>query len=82
VLSVLIAGAAYELAYLLWLAASARSRPILSAVLSMVTGAISVYGISSVVSDRSCLPWLLAGYGLGSYGTVKLSTLLSKSKDV
>lgn len=79
---VFLAGAAFELSYLGWIWASAQRRPLLSAALSVITGAISVYGISAVVTDRAVLPWLLLGYGVGSYGTVKISTLLSKESDV
>jgi hypothetical protein len=71
VIAVFLAGLSYELTYLLWLAISAKRQPLRSALLSMLTGAISVYGITSVVTTPAHLPALLLGYGAGSYIAVR-----------
>lgn len=68
-----MSGVAFEFSYLAWLWASSRRSALLSAGLSMLTGAISVYGISSVVTGPELLPWLLAGYGVGSYAACMIS---------
>jgi hypothetical protein len=74
VILVFLAGAAFELSYLLWLYVSSRRQPLHSCFLSMLTGAISVYGITAVVTTPTHLPALLAGYGAGSYIAVKYFT--------
>ena len=70
-LLVFLAGVAYECSYLLWLHVSARGKPWLSAVVSVVCGAVSLYGVSAVVRGPESWPWLLAGYGVGSWVTVR-----------
>jgi len=57
----------YELLYLLWLYCADSGRALLSALFSMAVGALSFYAISNVIHDESQLPYLLAGYGAGSY---------------
>jgi hypothetical protein len=74
VVLVFLAGALFELSYLLWLYVSSRRQPLRSCLLSMLTGAISVYGITSVVTTPAHLPALLLGYGAGSYIAVKYFT--------
>lgn len=66
-LLVFISALAWEISYLLWLRYSVDRKPLRSALLSMVTGALSLYAMVQAVHDLKYAPALLLGYGAGSY---------------
>lgn len=66
VLAVLL-GAGFELTYLGWLYTADRGIPWLTALLSMTVGAISLAGIGVALEHGHNAPWLILGYGIGSY---------------
>lgn len=71
---VFLCGAVYELATLGWLHLAAQRRPIPAALASMAVGALSLYAISAVVRGPDEWPWLIAGYGVGSWLTVRFGS--------
>jgi hypothetical protein len=64
-------GVLYEVIYLAWTFAAVRGRPMLAALLSASVGALSVYGMTSVVHQPSLAWALILGYAVGSYLVVR-----------
>ena len=64
---VFLSAFSFECAYLLWIRYSVDRKPLRSALLSMVTGALSLYAMVQAVHDMKYAPALLLGYGCGSY---------------
>ena len=68
---VFLTGVLFEIAYTLWVNDAVTRRPVRAALWSVAVGALSLYGVSSVVKDPSMAPALLLGYGVGTWGTVR-----------
>lgn len=60
-------GVIFELSYLLWIYAADRGWPFRTALVSMFVGAVSLFGMSAAIRDPWQAPWLILGYGIGSY---------------
>ena len=69
-----VLGVLYELVYIAWIRFSVAQKPLLSAVFSMLVGAISVYAMTGVYKDMSTMPALILGYGVGSYVVAKIGS--------
>lgn len=51
----------------------------MAALTSMLVGLVSYYAISSVIHDESQLPFLLMGYGAGSYVSGMLKAWINEN---
>lgn len=71
-LFVFLSAFAFECAYLLWIRFSVDRKPIRSALLSMLTGALSLYAMVQAVHDMSYAPAVILGYGVGSYVVARI----------
>lgn len=70
-LLVFLSAALYESLFILWNRASADGHAWRAAGWSMLIGALSLYGVTSVVRDHGLGLALVAGYGVGSWVTVR-----------
>lgn len=68
-----VVGAVFEGLYLGWVMCASRGYAGPAALFSILTGAASLYGVTSTVHDPSKAPALLLGYGVGSYLIVRLT---------
>jgi hypothetical protein len=71
-LLVFLSAFAFEACYLLWIRFSVDRKPLRSALLSMATGALSIYATFNAVHDLKLVPFLLLGYGVGSYVVARI----------
>ena len=71
---VFLSAFAFEACYLLWIRFSVDRKPIRSALLSMLTGALSLYAMVQAVHDMRYAPAILLGYGVGSYVVARVGT--------
>lgn len=70
-LLVFLVGLLYELLYTWWINATVAKHPLRAALFSAAVGAMSIWGVSAVVRDTAVLPWLVCGYGVGTYVAVR-----------
>ena len=68
---VFLTGIAFEVLYTCWINDLVTKQALRAALWSISIGALSLYGVGSVVRDPSMAPALLLGYGVGTFGTVK-----------
>lgn len=69
---VFLSAFAFEVSYLLWIRFSVARQPVRSALLSMTTGALSLYAMVQAVHDMHFAPLLILGYGAGSYVVARI----------
>lgn len=62
-----VAGLVFELSYLAWIFFADRGWPFRTAAMSMFVGWVSLTGIGTAIHDQAQAPWLIAGYGVGSF---------------
>jgi hypothetical protein len=71
---VFLSAFAFEVSYLLWIRFSVARQPVRSALLSMTTGALSLYATFQALHDMRYAPVLILGYGVGSYTVARIGT--------
>ncbi len=73
----LVCGASYEAACVGWVHFSERSRPLTTALFSMLAATAEVTGVLDAARDVRVAPFFVLGYGIGTYLAVRVKARLA-----